>query len=89
MKIKINNKFYIDVDTTGNHILTEICEGKKKETEETFTYEKTHGFFSSVRLALEKYIKLDIASKHEIMEIKEYLKEFRRQLQHFKEKLEI
>ena len=89
MKITINKDFYIDVDAIGNYTLTEFLRKDTNKKGEIVDIVKTHGFFGNVRQALEKYIKLEIATNNEVMTIKEYLQEFQKQLEYFKNKFNL
>ena len=68
MKIRINDKYHIDVDER-NYTLKET-----RETKDGKPYEKSIGYYGSVRQALEAYNRNNLAQADEELTIAEYIR---------------
>ena len=57
MKILLGNGYFVEIDSL-NYTLKQKYTGKNKQGEEK-EYEKTHGYFSNLESAIERYLKLN------------------------------
>jgi hypothetical protein len=75
MKIKIDEDYYIQLDTNGNYTLylTKTSLSGKSKGEE---FDNTIGYYSSVPSALNRYVKHKLSSKGETVSIEQYLNQY-------------
>lgn len=57
MKILLGNGYFVEIDKL-NHTLKKKCKGTGKDGKEK-EHEKTHGYFSNLESAIERYLKLN------------------------------
>ena len=57
MVILLSNGYFVEIDKL-NHTLKQNCKGTDKAGNEK-EYEKTHGYFSNIDSAIERYLKLN------------------------------
>lgn len=69
LTFKSTDRYYIDVDSIGNHTLTE-----HKVSKDGKEYTKQIGYYQNVRQAVEKLAKLNVIERAESMEVLEYIK---------------
>ena len=72
MKIIINDKYHIAVDTY-NHTLIETYKSKKNDSEEMVERTRTLGYFSSIEKALVFLARYTVAQQDETLVLKEYI----------------
>lgn len=68
LTFKSTDRYFIDVDSIGNHTLTE-----NKVSDKGKKYIKQIGHYQSVRQAVEKLAKLNVIEQSESMEVLEYV----------------
>lgn len=73
MKILLGNGYFVEIDKL-NHTLKQNCKRTDKEGNEK-EYEKTHGYFSNLEGAIERYLFLNQIDSmaDSSLEMKEYL----------------
>lgn len=76
MKITINDKYHIAVDTY-NHTLIETYKSKKNDSEEMVERTRPLGYFPSIEKALVFLARYEVVQSEETLSLKEYLNKLR------------
>lgn len=72
MKVKLDEKFFVEIDANDNYILREDKGTREVKGKEIPNY-KDYGYFSNMAQAIKKYVRVSMLSDFDELDLKEYI----------------